>query len=163
MKELCMSLGYRFFIAGVLQGSNCGLEVHDQGYRDVIREILEKVFTDGEVYCPVQKHPNSISYDEEKAREVFFHHLEKVRKSHCLVVYLPEASMGSSIEMWEAFHEKVIIVAITPMTTNWVVSLLSDYVGADMDVFGDFVASGELEQLLQKRFPGMKRAQGITG
>jgi hypothetical protein len=158
MKDLCMSLGYRFFIAGILQGSKRGLEIHDQGYRDVIREILEKDFIDGEVYCPVQKHPDSISYDEEKARDVFFHHLEKVRKSHCLVGYLPEASMGSSIEMWEAFHEKAVIVTITPMTTNWVVSLLSDRVCADMDGFRDFVASGELEQLLRNRYPGMKRA-----
>jgi len=147
-----MRSGYRFFIAGIIQGSKYGPEIHSQGYRDLIKKILDKAFPDSEVYCPVQNHPDSISYDDTKAREVFLKHLDIVKKAHCLVAYLPEASMGTSIEMWEAYNQKTVTVTITPMTWNWVIRILSDRIYSDIDSFRSFAESGEMERFLRRRF-----------
>ena len=143
---------YRFFLAGIIQGSKRDLGVHDQEYRDQIRLILEDGFPGSDVYCPVENHPDSVHYDEAKAQKVFLEHVEKVRESHALVVYLPEASMGSAIEMWEAYHAKAVTVAISPMTTNWVVRILSDEVCGDIEDFRRLIESDKLGRLLRERF-----------
>jgi hypothetical protein len=142
---------YRFFIAGIIQGSKRDSAIHDQAYRTAVRNFLESAFPACEVYCPFEHHPDSVGYDSSKAQKVFFEHLRKIRRSHGLIVYLPEASMGSAIEMWEAYHHKTLTVSITPMTTNWVVRILSDRVFENVEVFGDFVASGGLARLLRAR------------
>ncbi len=144
---------YQFFLAGIIQGSRQDLNVHDQSYRNEIRSVIHRVIPDSRVFCPVENHPESISYNDEDAKKIFLTHLEKVRESHCLIVYLPEASMGSSIEMWEAYHHHIPVITITPMVTNWVVRILSDKVVKDMLDFSRFVESGKLTELLVRRFP----------
>lgn len=142
----------RTFIAGIIQGSEQGLGVHDQSYRDAIRRILESRLPAIDIYCPVQNHPQSVSYDDLQARKVFSAHLEKIRASHILIVYLPQASMGSSIEMWEAYKSQRLILTISPMVKNWVVRLFSDEIFEDMNAFRDYVMSGDLERLLKHRY-----------
>ena len=61
--------------------------------------------------------------------------------------------MGSSIEMWEAYHHRIPVITITPMVTNWVVRILSDKVVKDIPDFARFVESGKLTELLVRRFP----------
>ena len=148
----------RCFIAGIIQGSKKNLDIHDQHYRDQIRSILETQDSDIEVYCPVQEHPNSVSYDDSQAREVFFTHLTRVRRSHILVVYLPEASLGSGIEMWEARQQNRLILTISPMTTNWIVRILSDVVFENLESFREFVESGALHRTLQERYSNLKES-----
>ena len=123
---------YQYFIAGIIQGSKKDLDVYDQSYRKTIKEILRKAFPESRVLCPVENHPDSSSYDDKKAKEVFHYHLKIVNNSHALIVYLPEASMGSAIEMWEAHHENRIVLVISPMKSNWIVRLFSDEVFADI-------------------------------
>ncbi len=145
-----MSIRYRFFIAGIIQGSKVGIEVYDQDYRDKIKSIIREYLPDSDLFCPVQRHPDSPLYETEKAREVFFEHIDKVRNSHALIVYLPEASMGSAIEMWEAYHSKGFVFTITPMSQNWVVRILSDRILKNIDDFCDFVKSGEMKKILDE-------------
>ena len=144
---------YQFFLAGIIQGSRQDLNVHDQSYRNEIRSVINRVIPGSHVFCPVENHPESISYNDEDAKKIFLIHLEKVKESHCLIVYLPEASMGSSIEMWEAYHHRIPVITITPMVTNWVVRILSDKVVKDIPDFARFVESGKLTELLVRRFP----------
>jgi hypothetical protein len=61
-----------------------------------------------------------------------------------LVAYVPEASMGTAIEMWEAHHAGVQVLTISPMAENWVVKLLSSRVFPTLEAFGAFVADGGL-------------------
>lgn len=145
-------MNYQFFLAGIIQGSKQNLDVHDQSYRDEIKDVIVRNIPNSRIFCPVENHPESPSYNDETAKEIFLTHLEKVKESQCLIVYLPEASMGSSIEMWEAYHHRVPVVTITPMGTNWVVRILSDKVVADIQHFDQFVESGDLKKLLQERF-----------
>ncbi len=143
---------YRFFIAGIIQGSKHGLEVHDQEYRRILKRILQDAFPGCYILCPVENHPESVTYTDDKARSVFLDHVSKVRESHGLVVYLPEASMGSAIELWEAFRECTLKIAISPMTGNWVIRVLSDRVFPNLEAFERFVRSGGMKQMLEERF-----------
>jgi hypothetical protein len=143
---------YRFFIAGIIQGSKQGLDVHDQQYRQILKRILHETFPGSHILCPVENHPESITYTNEKAQAVFFNHVAKVKECHGLVVYLPEASMGSAIELWEAFREKTLKMVISPMTGNWVVRILSDRLFQNIETFETFVRSGEMKRLLDARF-----------
>ena len=149
---------YRFFIAGIIQGSKRGQDVHDQQYRETIKRILRDAFPQADILCPIESHPESVTYPDERARDVFLQHVAKVKESHGLVVYLPEASMGSAIELWEAFHKKTLKLVISPLSANWVVRILSDQVFPDLQTFEAFVRSGEMRQRLESRFgPGLAK------
>lgn len=139
----------KFFLAGIIQGSSQDMSVHQQSYRDVLKPMLQDVFPDAHILCPVSDHPNSVAYSDEKAGKVFHYHLDEVRKSDCLIVYLPEASMGSAIEMWIAYEEKIPIITISPMITNWVIRLLSTKNVANLDEFIKLIKSGKLFEILE--------------
>jgi hypothetical protein len=142
-------MGKQFFLAGIIQGSFQDDGVHDQRYRERMKTILKGAFPDGSVYCPVENHPDSVNYSDQEAYKVFHHHLDLVRKSDALIVYLPEASMGSAIEMWEARRVGVPVVAVTPMAANWVVRLFSDAICETLEDFEAFVTQGKLNSLIR--------------
>lgn len=143
---------YRFFIAGIIQGSKQNREVHDQEYRSVVKNILQDAFSGCHILCPVENHPDSVMYTDEKAKEVFLNHVARARESHGLVVYLPEASMGSAIELWEAYRGKTLKIVISPMAANWVIRILADRIFPNLEAFEQFVRSNEMKQLLEERF-----------
>jgi len=143
---------YHFFLAGIIQGSYFDLQVHDQTYRQTIENLLKKHFLNSTIFCPVKEHPNSPTYSDEDAQRIFLKHIDVVKQSHCLIVYLPEASLGSGIEMWEAHHQNIPIVTISPMTANWVVRIFSDEVCENIDVFTKFVEEGKMLNLLKNRY-----------
>ncbi len=140
-----------FFIAGIIQGSIAETRVHSQDYRARIREILERHIEGALVYCPFENHPNSLDYDRETASRVFFDHIAMVARSDCLITYLPEASMGTAVEMYAAHLAGKAVITISPLSANWTVRFLSDRLLADMEEFRDFVASGELQEFLGGR------------
>jgi hypothetical protein len=139
----------RVFICGIIQGSLSELAVHGQSYRTVLKDLVEKHMPEAEVYCPVSLHPESLSYDDEKAFEVLEESIEAARKSDLIVAYLPEASMGSAIEMWEAKRAGAKIVTITPLKPNWVVRYASDIVVETIEEFAGLLETRTLQQWLQ--------------
>lgn len=108
------------FIAGIIQGSIKGKEVYPQDYRKKLKEVLKRYFPRTNIYCPWENHSDALEYTDEEARETFLKHVELVKRSKLLVAYLPEASMGTAIEMWEACKNGVEVWTITPMRHNWV-------------------------------------------
>ena len=148
-----MRSNYQFFIAGIIQGSNRDDAVYNQHYREIIAQILNQSFPDSDIYCPVENHPDSISYNNKKAKRIFFDHIEWIKKSHGLIVYLPEASLGTGIEMWEAYHARPITITISPMVKNWVVRILSDKICPSLSDFQDFVESGAMSDMFWNKFP----------
>jgi hypothetical protein len=137
------------FICGIIQGSEQGLGVHRQSYRKRLRELIEANIPGAEVYCPVSRHPESPSYDDTKAFEVLEESVDIAKAGDLLVAYLPEASMGSAIEMWEAKRAGVKVVTITALKHNWVVRYASDVILGTIDEFADFVKSPAMKELLQ--------------
>lgn len=143
-----------FFLAGIIQGSIHGLEIHSQDYRKRLKSLLLKHVPKADVYCPIENHPESLGYSEERGREVFFGHVERAAGSDVLVAFLPEASMGTAVEMWEAHRRGTIVLTVSPMAENWTVKFLSTRVFLDLDAFEAFVQSGELQEMLATRKSG---------
>jgi hypothetical protein len=142
---------FRFFIAGIIQGSHRNDDISSQSYREFIKALLEEAFPESTVYCPVENHPDSVNYTDDKARATFIRHVDIVKASDAIVVYVPEASMGSAIEMWEARHHRTLIITISPMRTKWVVRLFSDHIVNDLKEFEHFVRSGVLNNMLKEQ------------
>jgi hypothetical protein len=138
----------RVFLAGIIQGSHAGRELHDQSYRDRLKTIIRRHCPDAEVICPIDLHPSGIDYDSAQQRQAFFSLVSTAASVDLLVAYLPQASLGTAIEMWEAYHHGSAIVAITPMRENWVVNLLARAVLPSFDAFESFAADGRLAALL---------------
>ncbi len=134
----------RIFIAGVIQGPFKGKEIWSQDYRKRLKEILSRFFPGWDIYCPFENHPESVNYSDDDARKTFLHHIEVVRSSNLLVAYLPTASMGTAIEMWEAYKNGIPVWTITTLSENWVVRITSSKVFGSID---------ELEKFLQSRTP----------
>jgi hypothetical protein len=146
----------KIFLAGIIQGSELGHSIHDQGYRKRIRAVLAEAFPDAVIYSPQEDHPASVMYPDGKGQKVFREIMEKAGKTDLMIAYLPEASMGTGIEMWIAFNADRKVVAITPMGSNWCVKYLSHHVCETLEVFEDFVRSGKLKSLFDDE-RGVKR------
>jgi hypothetical protein len=73
-----------------------------------------------------------------------------------VVSFIPEASMGSAIEMWQAYCAGIPIVTISDLTNNWVVKLLSTKIYTSLDEFVD--DTRYLETLITKNIKMRKVA-----
>ena len=138
----------RVFLAGIMQGSHVAALVHDQTYRTMLRDLVQAHWPTAEVYDPFANHSTSVGYDMRRAREVFTKHVAMCREFDLVIAFVPEASMGTAIEMWEAHTHGRVVVTITPLVHNWVVQLASDAVYKDDDAFAHALRSGEIDQLI---------------
>ncbi len=139
-----------FFVAGIIQGSHQKEKIHCQDYRIFIKDILKKYYPDSQIQCSIELYPDSLTYSEEKQRSAFFDLMRKTAAADILLVYLPEASMGSAIEMWESHREGHTIIAISPLDLNWVVRFLATEIVPDLDSFADFVKQGGLDKYIKQ-------------
>ncbi len=133
----------RVFIGGVMQGSRYGGGMGDQSYRLRIGEAVRARWPEAEIIDPLLLHPNSVTYDDDAARDTLFAMAELAGHSDVLIVYLPEASMGTALEMYMAYQHGIPVLAITAMTENWVVRAMARRIFADMTAFLEFVNSAE--------------------
>jgi hypothetical protein len=134
----------RIFLAGIMQGSHRTAVLHDQHYRGRLKEKLQAALPQAEIYDPLADHPKSLEYGAEKGRDVFFFHNQLCREVDMVLAFVPEASMGTAIEMWEAHTHGRMVVTISPLAHNWAVRFLSDVVYHDEATFEAALASGEL-------------------
>lgn len=134
----------RVFIAGIMQGSRIEKALHGQDYREQIASMLRQAFPDADIYDPRAAHKNSPDYSNETGQETFLRHNRQCADVvDFLVAYLPEASMGTAIEMWEAWKSGATVISISPMTRNWAVKFLSDAVYPNLESFGQALRNGD--------------------
>jgi len=138
---------YDFFLAGIIQGSHIGKNLMPQDYRNEIKKIIKEKLPNRNIFCPVEEHRQSVNYSDLKALEVFNYHLEMANKCRCLIAFLPEASMGTAVEMWECHKAGIPILTITPMATNWIVRFCSTYIFTDLVSFEEFCNEENLRAL----------------
>ena len=136
--------GLRFFIAGIMQGSHCEAKMHDQDYRGHLKQLLLGHFPDAQVYDPLADHSKSLYYGKQKGRDVFFEHNRVCQDVDVLVAFVPQASMGTAIEMWEAYTHGAVVITISPLAVNWAVRFLSHLLFEDVAGLERSLASGEL-------------------
>lgn len=133
----------RVFIGGVMQGSLVSSGIQDQEYRRRIAEALAARWPDVQIIDPFLLHPQSVTYDDAAARETLFAMAELAGQSDLVVVYLPVASMGTALEMFMAYQQGVPVLAITPMSENWVVRAMARRIFPDLATFFDYVRTAE--------------------
>ena len=140
----------RFFLAGIMQGSHAEALLHDQEYRTRIKRLVRTHFPQADLYDPRADHAESLGYDDATGRRVFFRHNLMCREIDVLLAFLPEASMGTAIEMWEAYRHGAAVITISPLKHNWAVKFLSHAVYADLEEFEAALESGEVARLVDE-------------
>jgi hypothetical protein len=130
----------RVFLAGVMQASIPGKGIVDQSYRNAIGEALLAKWPDLDVVDPLVLHPNSVEYDDEAARTTLFALVTLATTCDLVVAYVPQASMGTALEMNAAYQVGIPVIAISPLRENWVIRAVSSRVFPDLDAFLRFIA-----------------------
>ncbi len=138
----------RVFIAGIMQGSRLDRFIDGQDYRHLIADTILQHHPNAEIMDPNELHPDGVDYDDALAKATLLEMADLAAKADLLVAYAPQASMGTAIEMWQAFQMGVPVVTISPMAANWVVKHLSEAVLPDLTSFEAWVARGGLDKLL---------------
>jgi nucleoside 2-deoxyribosyltransferase len=125
----------RVFLAGVMQASLSGKGIVDQSYRNAIGEALVARRPELDVVDPLVLHPNSVEYDDEAARETLFALVTLASSCDLVIAYVPQASMGTALEMNAAYEKSVPVIAISPLRENWVIRAVSTRVFPNLDEF----------------------------
>jgi molybdopterin converting factor small subunit len=137
------------FIGGIMQGSRRENTIDAQDYRQIIGQCLRQHVPNVEVIDPFELHPNSVAYDTAEARRTLLALAQTAGQADAVVVYVPEASMGTALEMREAYQAGKPIFVVSPLIYNWVVRCLATRVFTNLDEFCAFVASGDFERALR--------------
>jgi hypothetical protein len=139
------------FLAGIIQGSLVEAAIHKQDWREPIKDILRRRLPGADVYCHYSLHPNSITYDLAEIRRVLAEGNARAAACDLLIAYVPSASMGTAIEMHEASRSGAVVVAVSPLSANWVVRAYSDRVVADFAALDELLGSEDFSQLLRSK------------
>ena len=146
-----MTHSMRFFLAGIMQGSRRDLALHQQDYRARLTDLIRTHVPDADIYDPLAGHPESVAYTDEEGRRVFYGHNRLCREVDVVIAFVPEASMGTAIEMWEAHeHGRGAVITISPLDHNWAVRFCSHAIYEDFEAFEAAVASGEFEATVKR-------------
>jgi hypothetical protein len=140
----------RIFLAGIMQGSHTEAVLHEQDYRKHIKESIARHLPKAVVYDPLADHAKSLEYGERKGRDVFFRHNLMCREVDVLLAFVPAASMGTAIEMWEAHQHGAVVVTISPLKLNWAVKFLSHVLYADLEEFSAALEDGSLQNRIDE-------------
>jgi hypothetical protein len=135
------------FLAGIMQGSKTDDAIHDQNWRAGICESLARHLPGAEIYCHHTTHPDAVSYDLPQIRETFDDGVARAAACDLLIAYCPSASMGTAIEMYEAYRGGAIVVTVSPMARNWVLLCYSHAIVADLAEFEAYLGGDEFARL----------------
>lgn len=133
-----------------MQGSHTEAVLHEQDYRSQIKESIARHLPEAEVYDPLADHAKSLEYGARKGRDVFFRHNLMCREVDVLLAFVPSASMGTAIEMWEAHRHGAAVVTISPLKHNWAVKFLSHVLYADLEEFTAALEDGNLKKRIDE-------------
>jgi hypothetical protein len=140
----------KVFIAGIMQGSRLDRFIDKQDYRRIIAQAIQDYDASASIIDPNELHPHGVDYGDAEAKATLLEIAEMAAQADLLVAYAPRASMGTAIEMWQAFRARIPIVTVSPLEANWVVKHLSDVVLADLSAFQSWVADDGLPRLLSR-------------
>jgi hypothetical protein len=141
----------RVFIGGVMQGSRRGKSITDQDYRQTIARVVKARHPSAEVVDPWELFPDSIDYDDDHARQVLSDIAEEAARADVVVAYLPEASMGTALEMVRACDAGTPVISISPMAENWFIRCFSQRVFPSLGTFTDWINTGGLDTVIASR------------
>lgn len=145
----------RIFLSGIMQGQRLDNQIDSQSYRTRIMNALHTHLPSAEVLDPWTMNPNSVDYDDEKARETFHGLVHLAGTADLLLAYIPRMSMGSAMEMWQANQTGVYTITVTPHKHHWAIKYTSDEILPDLETLLAMIENGrfqsELPALIKKR------------
>ncbi len=139
------------FIAGVMQGTRLDDQIHEQEYRLSIARSIQNHIPEARVTDPWALNPNSVDYDEERARKTFLSMIAMAGMADLLIAYLPTVSMGTAMEMWEAHQSDTYIIAVTPHSHHWAIRFTADEIVPDLKSLLEIIENGHVAGILQRR------------
>ena len=140
----------KIFIAGIMQGSTMGHSIQGQDYRQLIREAVEVQHPQAEIVDPFSLFPDSVTYDDQRAKQVLFEMADEAGSADIVIAYLPKASMGTALEMIRAYDNGKTIISISPMEANWVIRSVSAKIFPTLDEFLQWAQQNDLEEFTLK-------------
>lgn len=138
----------QIFIAGIMQGSRAERGICEQDYRQAITAAILARYPQVEIVDPFALHPGSVDYNPADGQRTFFSMAARAAEADLLIAYVPEASMGTAIEMWQAYQAGAPVLTISPLGENWVVKFISSRIFPTMADFIAFVNSGGLDEFI---------------
>jgi hypothetical protein len=139
------------FIAGIMQANRQDRLIEAQDYRLRLTETLQAHVPDVNIIDPWALNPNSVNYDDEQARHTFITMTRRAAEADVLLAYLPLPSMGTAMEMWEAFNAGAFVVAVTPYKHHWAMKFTADEILPDLDLLVAAIENGRMHDWAQKR------------
>ncbi len=139
------------FIAGVMQGARLDHQIDDQNYRVRIADALKDHIPDVQISDPWAINPGSVDYDAARARSVFLNMTTLAGEADLLIAYLPTVSMGTAMEMWQAFQSNAYIVAVTPHVHHWAIRFTADEVLPDLESLFEKIQDGHFSRIIKER------------
>jgi nucleoside 2-deoxyribosyltransferase len=136
------------FLAGIMQGSRQDHLIESQDYRLLITEALQRHVPGVTITDPWAMHPESINYDPETARRVFHSLTAVAAEADVLIAFLPQASMGTAMEMYQAYQAGKHIIAVTTLVHQWAIRFTASEILPDMEALLDYIESGRLASYL---------------
>ncbi|MCA9939597.1 MAG: hypothetical protein KC418_13200 [Anaerolineales bacterium] len=143
----------RVFIAGIMQGSRQENDLDSQSYRARITQALITHLPAAEIVDPLALHPNSLSYNDTQVRTTFQDMTRLAGQADLVIAYVPQASMGTAIEMWTAHNAGKPILVVTPLLHNWVVKYCASHILPDLESLLAFIENGSLTRLVDASPP----------
>ena len=139
------------FIAGVMQGARLDDQIDEQDYRLTIMRSIKEQDPEAKITDPWALNPHSVHYDEARARETFLTMTAKAGEADILIAYLPIVSMGTAMEMWEAYRTDTYIIAVTPHVHQWAIRFTADEIVPDLSTLVQMINNGHLTDVLDRR------------
>ena len=65
-----------------------------------------------------------------------------------LIAYLPNVSMGTAMEMWEAYRSNTYIIAVTPHVHHWAIRFTANEIVPDLNSLLELIQSGHLNDII---------------
>lgn len=140
----------RYFISGVMLGSrrelkDASIDLAPQDYRTRIAQVIRDVDREAEIVEPldcVRAHMaakglsiEDLNKSDGLVKACFQEVVDLAKNCDVVVSNLPEASMGSAAEIWEAKKAGKKVLTISPLKDNWLLRSVTDHNFADLDDF----------------------------
>ena len=136
----------RVFIAGVMQANRRDTLMESQDYRVMLSDALRRHIPDVQLIDPWAENPNSLEYNDDQARHTFLTMTNKASEADLLIAYLPLPSMGTAMEMWQAYQHNTYIIAITPFVNHWAIRFTANDVLPDLESLLGWLENGRFQQ-----------------
>ncbi len=137
----------KIYISGVMQGSEKGQKIQEQGYRQIISDALKIRHPNAEIYDPFSVFLDAGEYDDQRSKQALFEMAEAAASADFVIAYLPEASMGTALEMIRGYDNGKTIISISTLEKNWFIRAVSAKIFPSLDDFCAWVHQTQLEEL----------------